>query len=381
MKNMTLGGGDAAYGYWGVPTMKSVLARTILHAPRTGMVLGMLCGMSGAGLADNIYTFEAPQFTLGETTPLLNQAPNSGDPAFKTSFTSTGTYQITNLDNSGVIVGQALFAPITSAALQLTFSVPVISLSVDFAINDLNTSPPGELDLTTPSGDTRQFGSNVGGPFQGGTLIFNAATPFSSAVLQGFLARQVEIAREERSGKRAAGGPTKFTSEEHYTPVYDNNLADLQPLNVNVVSRVTEFYSYRKAMVDFLRRLAAEQDPEKKHEARNMMLYMQFLMCESAREAVKELIEFEPNLEESKINILCSELSLFSYLLEVYNENDFRGQRLRIRKYNAIVRETLAATAKGKGDKWERAVTTVEELKIRCSALSEKVIRPIPCRP
>jgi hypothetical protein len=188
MKNTTLGGGDAAYGYWGVPTMKSVLARTILHAPRTGVVLGMLCGMSGAGLADNIYTFEAPQFTLGETTPLLNQAPNSGDPAFKTSFTSTGTYQITNLDNSGVIVGQALFAPITSAALQLTFSVPVISLSVDFAINDLNTSPPGELDLTTPSGDTRQFGSNVGGPFQGGTLIFNAATPFSSAVLQGFLA-------------------------------------------------------------------------------------------------------------------------------------------------------------------------------------------------
>jgi hypothetical protein len=82
-----------------------------------------------------------------------------------------------------------------------------------------------------------------------------------------FAKRQVEIAREERSGKRAAGGPTKFTSEEHYTPVYDNNLADLQPLNVNVVSRMTEFYSYRKAMVDFLRRIAAEQDLERKHEA------------------------------------------------------------------------------------------------------------------
>jgi hypothetical protein len=85
------------------------LARTILHAPRAGVVLGMLCGMTGAGLADAIYTFEAPQFTLGETTPLLDQAPNSGDPAFRTSFTVTGIitgpYQITNLNNSGVIVG------------------------------------------------------------------------------------------------------------------------------------------------------------------------------------------------------------------------------------------------------------------------------------
>jgi hypothetical protein len=52
------------------------------------------------------------------TSPLLNQAPNSGDPTFRTSFTSTGAYQITNLDNSGVIVGQALFAPSTFAALQ-----------------------------------------------------------------------------------------------------------------------------------------------------------------------------------------------------------------------------------------------------------------------
>jgi hypothetical protein len=45
-------GVDAVCGYRGVPTMKSVLARTILHAPRMGVVLGMLCGMTGAGLAD-----------------------------------------------------------------------------------------------------------------------------------------------------------------------------------------------------------------------------------------------------------------------------------------------------------------------------------------
>jgi hypothetical protein len=177
--------------------MKSVLARTILHAPRAGIVLGMLCGMTGAGLADAIYTFEAPQFTLGETTPLLDQAPNSGDPAFRTSFTVDqtfvpGTFEITNLNNSGVIVGQALFQPflpaIANHTLTLTFNIPVTQLSVDFAINDLNTSPPGELVLNTPSGFMSQPASNVGGPFQGGTLIFNAATPFTSATLSGFLA-------------------------------------------------------------------------------------------------------------------------------------------------------------------------------------------------
>jgi hypothetical protein len=177
--------------------MKSVLARTILHA-RMDVVLGMLCGMTGASLADNIYTFEAPQFTLGETTPLLNQAPNSGDPAFRTSFTVDetflpSTFEITNLNNSGVIVGQALFQPflpaIANHTLTLTFNIPVTQLSVDFAINDPNTSPPGELVLNTldAAHNFVQPASNVGGPFQGGTLIFNAATPFTSATLSGFL--------------------------------------------------------------------------------------------------------------------------------------------------------------------------------------------------
>src|SRR5438874_1468328 len=32
------------------------------------------------------YTFETPNFTLGQTTPLLNVAPNIGDATFRTSF-------------------------------------------------------------------------------------------------------------------------------------------------------------------------------------------------------------------------------------------------------------------------------------------------------
>jgi hypothetical protein len=39
----------------------------------------------------NLYTFEAPQFTVGETTPIGPTAPNSGDPSFTTTFANAGT--------------------------------------------------------------------------------------------------------------------------------------------------------------------------------------------------------------------------------------------------------------------------------------------------
>jgi|SRR6516162_7785502 len=154
-----------------------------------GMVLCMACGMPRVGTADNIYTFEAPQFTLFEITPLLNRAPNSGDAAFNTSFT-TGAgnpYEILNDQFSGVIVGQALEQPFAPAhALNLTFSIPVTQLSVDFAIAIVNGIDPGFLQLVTSSGTVNQISSNVGGPFQGGNLAFNTVTPFSSATLEGF---------------------------------------------------------------------------------------------------------------------------------------------------------------------------------------------------
>jgi hypothetical protein len=176
----------------------SLLAGAMYYAPRAAIVVGLVCGMTGVGVADNIYTFEAPQFMLAQTTPLSNVAPNSGNPTFNTSFTSTGIYQITNAANSGVIVGQALIAPNTTNLLQLAFNIPVTQLSVDFAINIALASPAGFLHLVTPSGNFDQASSNVGGFFQGGTLTFSTATPFSSATLQGFLSggatpTQIEI--------------------------------------------------------------------------------------------------------------------------------------------------------------------------------------------
>jgi len=165
--------------------MKSKLSVVAL----VGAGVAILCGIPQAGMADIVYTFEEPQFTLGQTVPLLNKAPNSGDPAFSTSFTG-GRYQITNLSANPLIVGQALFEPLLpvgppfpGSPLQLTFNEPVTQLSVDFAIN---VPISGFLRLVTSSGTFDQATSNGGPPSPGGHLSFSTATPFSSATLQGF---------------------------------------------------------------------------------------------------------------------------------------------------------------------------------------------------
>jgi hypothetical protein len=113
----------------------------------------------------------------------------------------------------------------------------------------------------------------------------------------------------------------KFTSEEQYTPVYNNMLSELQSLDVNVVTSVTEFYTYQKALVDYLRLIAVEENPELRYKLLGMIVYMEFLMYESGREAVNSLIEFEPNKEESIINILYSELVTYAYLVDKYSQN------------------------------------------------------------
>jgi hypothetical protein len=136
------------------------------------------------------YTFEAPNFTLGAATPLLNRAPNvNAATGFLASFTDVSTpngYTITNVDQSGVISGQALIEliPFTDA-LTLVFNMPVDMLTVDFAIN-AGFGSGAFLRLVTPSGTTNQVSANVGGPFPGGTLTFSTAIPFLTATLQGF---------------------------------------------------------------------------------------------------------------------------------------------------------------------------------------------------
>jgi len=171
-----------------------------------------------------------------------------------------------------------------------------------------------------------------------------------------------------------SGGSRKFTSEEHYTPVYDGQLSELEPLDVNVVTYVTEFYTYRKTMVDYLRAISATTTVNERARLMSQSIYMQFLMYESARRAIGELIEFEPNKAESIVNILCSEVVVFGFLQTRY-ENDYRGKRLRLRceEYQGIVPDLYKNIMGQRHSSWIKAQTTAPELieryRTMCSAL------------
>lgn len=141
---------------------------------------------SRAEAAPIIYTFEVPQFTVGQTTPLLNVAPNIGDPTFDTDFTASNElFLIIGAPLNTLFSGQNLQDPTgVPDTLTLVFSSPITSLQVDFALN-LATTAVGRLDLTSPVGSTSAAAANVGG-FPGGTLFFSSVVPFSTVQLSGF---------------------------------------------------------------------------------------------------------------------------------------------------------------------------------------------------
>ncbi len=189
-----------------------------------------------------------------------------------------------------------------------------------------------------------------------------------------WLERDVEDELASSRGRR-------FTSEEKYTPVYDTNLKGLESLDAAVVSRVTEFYTYRKTMMDYLRRAyALPPDRPEWFETMREMIYMQYLMYESGRQSIEELIEFDPDREESIINILCSEFSLYCFLLDHYrpknNIPDYRHERLQLRasEYKDDYHALMEKVRSEENPAWDRARTTAKELRRRYEdAFSRKI--------
>lgn len=195
---------------------------------------------------------------------------------------------------------------------------------------------------------------------------------------------QAKNASADPSGMPSPGSGSpklspRFASQEEYTPVYDQNLTELQPLDAQVVTHVTEFYTYRKTMMDMLRRIAVQADDRVGQEQSTVeMIYMQYLMYESGRLAIEDLIEFEPNRTESVIGILCSELVVYKFLVDEFGQDkyrirgdleDFRLQRLNLRRsaYLNKVREILAKTGREHSAKWQKAKATMAELEERFS--------------
>jgi hypothetical protein len=140
-----------------------------------------------------------------------------------------------------------------------------------------------------------------------------------------------------------------FTSEEDYFPVFQSNSRDLEVLEARVVAYITEFYTYMKAARDVQRALAQIKPPTRElsppervgrwHETSRNIVYMLYLGLESARNAVCQLVEFEPELAERIVVILISELEAYCFLCGQFAKEDARRQRilLRERDYRKLV--------------------------------------------
>jgi len=192
---------------------------------------------------------------------------------------------------------------------------------------------------------------------------------------------------------------TKFSSQEHYSPIFDNNAKDLHVLEARVVERVTEFYTYLKAMRNYLRIVSAIERPQDEIQrwrvrVRNV-IYMLFLMLESARKSVERLVEYEPERVQNTITILLSELVAFGLLLELFEEEarehpgyNARLERLRLRKtgypdlVRAIYQRVSSPKDKDGRDKveWQRAAALIGELNQRCHDVFGEWIDPSAAR-
>jgi hypothetical protein len=191
-----------------------------------------------------------------------------------------------------------------------------------------------------------------------------------------------------------------FTSEENYFPVFENNTRDLQALEARVVINITAFYTFMKAVRDSMRNLmdmsASPTQPEPRpdkpstaapwQEAARNVIYMMFLGLESARKAIADLVEFEPEQAERTIVILISELEAYRFLCDQYvDEEDMRHKRLALRDaaYREIVPELCHDVEAGRTSKdgshepwrWEPALRLLPELNRRYDAVINRSLQ------
>ncbi|MFT3685885.1 MAG: hypothetical protein QM783_13350 [Phycisphaerales bacterium] len=157
-----------------------------------------------AAASAQTWNFDAPVFTFGESTPLLDRAANipGSTPGMTASFDSLfGALAISDsadFQPNSLMQGQYLFAPGDGvngplALLTITFSQPVTSASFDFAVNGfepgwnliLFADPDfGAVDevpvyslYAAGEVDTTGFGA------WGGHVDFTSATPFTTIVM------------------------------------------------------------------------------------------------------------------------------------------------------------------------------------------------------
>lgn len=149
--------------------------------------------------ADSIsYSFDSPQFTPGETTPLLNRAPDNGPAGFVASFTSSSgingfqlyevfpeyrTVPVPNPNPS--ISGQQIIGGGYNDALTVLFNMPVRTVQLDFMTFGSGFSSFGDrLEFISPVG-TASATSGADPTRYQTRLYFSSETPFNTFQLTG----------------------------------------------------------------------------------------------------------------------------------------------------------------------------------------------------
>ncbi len=179
-------------------------------------------------------------------------------------------------------------------------------------------------------------------------------------------------AMNRAAGRAAAKRVTPFSSQEEYFPVFQTCAHDLEVLEAQVVINITAFYTYMKAARDALRQNAAiDAAKTKEHQlATRNLVYLLFLAMESARKAIKDLVEFQPEFAERSITILLSELEAYPFLtLQYPDENEMHRKRLELRRseYELLVPKLYREVCRShkKESDWEEARRLLSELEIK----------------
>jgi hypothetical protein len=180
-------------------------------------------------------------------------------------------------------------------------------------------------------------------------------------------------------GSHTSAAQQQFTSQENYFPVFESCTRDLQTLEARVVINITAFYTFMKTVRDSMRmqaqigpqpadlKLQSQKAPAAGpgHEATRNLVYLMFLGLESARHALGELVEFQPENAERAIVVLISELEAYRFLRGQFrDEKDTHHQRLLLRDadYRHVVPELRRAVEAGRSS--EKNGTESHELQL-----------------
>lgn len=194
------------------------------------------------------------------------------------------------------------------------------------------------------------------------------------------------------SGAVNGSSERPFVSQEDYFPVFEGNSSDLQMLDACVVIHITAFYTYMKSMRDTMRLLAgikpsaADLDCATDlrhihagpwHKTARDLIYLWFLGLESARHAITDLVEYQPEQAERLIVILLEELEAYRFLRSQFTDpHDRHTARilLRAKVYERIVPQLIQLVQAAHIDEnpgasqWEPASVFLEDLRERYTA-------------